>query len=330
MERTKRAVSFLMVFVMALSALTCVMVSSADEAQAKVTKRTYLIKVNRKKNVVTVYKRENTDGSFNYNPIRAIRVSCGRATSRSSTTPKGIFKVGGKEKWCLLYGNVWGRYSIRFYRHYLFHTVPYKYRNKSASLLVKEYKKLGKKASAGCVRMSFIDEKWLSKTCPKGTKVVVYSSKQSGPLGKPKAVTFNKKVNVKKKWLYYDPTDPIKGNKGYNLKAPKIRIDADDEVKQGEVFDPKSGVTAKDERSFQDLTERIKYKIYKKEETTNDEGEPAESWERVSIVSTQNAGEEYKIKYSCYYKYCSKYTGKKTRYITIEGEEPDENEEQQD
>ena len=184
--------------------------------------------------------------------------------------------------------------------------------------------------SAGCVRMSFIDEKWLSKTCPKGTKVVVYSSKQSGPLGKPKAVTFNKKVNVKKKWLYYDPTDPIKGNKGYNLKAPKIRIDADDEVKQGEVFDPKSGVTAKDERSFQDLTERIKYKIYKKEETTNDEGEPAESWERVSIVSTQNAGEEYKIKYSCYYKYCSKYTGKKTRYITIEGEEPDENEEQQD
>ena len=101
MERTKRAVSFLMVFVMALSALTCVMVSSADEAQAKVTKRTYLIKVNRKKNVVTVYKRENTDGSFKYNPIRAIRVSCGRATSRSSTTPKGIFKVGGKEKWCL-------------------------------------------------------------------------------------------------------------------------------------------------------------------------------------------------------------------------------------
>ena len=184
---------------------------SSDMAAAKTNKNTYMIKVNKKCNTATVYKKTKVNGRNVYRPVRAIRVSCGRATTRSSTTPSGTFKMSEKQKWGLLYGNVWGRYSVRFYRDYLFHTVAYRSRGNLKSMYVGEYKKLGRKASAGCVRMSFIDEKWLSNTCPAGTKVIVYSSKKAGPLGKPKAVSFNKKAKVTANTrFYYDPTDPVK------------------------------------------------------------------------------------------------------------------------
>jgi lipoprotein-anchoring transpeptidase ErfK/SrfK len=346
-----RTLSAVVALFMFFSAAAGVMTGVTDTAQAKTTKRTYLIKVNTKKNVVTVYKRQNLDGSFKYKAIRAIRVSCGRATSRSSTTPRGTYKVKGKQKWCLLYGNVWGRYSIRFYRDYLFHTVPYRYYKNPKSIIVREYKKLGKKASAGCVRMPFIDEMWMSRTCPKGTKVIVYKSSNPGPLGKPKAVQFNKKAGVLKKngkikkSLYYDPTDPVKKNKGYNLKAPVITVstsegsadssttgktadssagDASDsnlvlniEIEKGSTFDPMSGVTAKDKRSFQDLTNKIKYTVYKKETSFDSQSGQTVSWKTVKKVDTSEEGAEYRIDYTCYYKYCSKYKGKLSRNVKI-------------
>ena len=67
-------------------------------------------------------------------------------------------------------------------------------------------------------------------------------------------------------------------------------------------------------RSFQKLTFYVKYKIYKKEESR--EGEPG-VWTRTDKVETDAAGAEYRIKYTCYYKYCSKYTGKASRNITV-------------
>lgn len=338
-----KTISAVVALFMFFSVAAGVLPGVTDTAQAKTTKRTYLIKVNTKKNVVTVYKRQNLDGSFKYKAVRAIRVSCGRATSRSSTTPRGTYKVKGKQKWCLLYGNVWGRYSIRFYRDYLFHTVPYRHYKDPKSIIVREYKKLGKKASAGCVRMPFIDEKWMSKTCPRGTKVIVYKSSAPGPLGKPKAVSFNKKAGVLKKngkikkSLYYDPTDPVRKNKGYNLKAPVITVRTEEgsadssgsgkssdqsnvlngEIEKGSNFDPMRGVTAKDERSFQNLTNKIKYEVFKKENPSDGNDDQDVSWKKVNKIDTSEEGAEYRIDYSCYYKYCSKYKGKLRRVLKI-------------
>lgn len=250
--------------------------------------------------------------------------------------------------------------------------------------------------------MQFIDEKWLSKTCPKGTKVIVYKSKKSGPLGRPRAATFNKKAWKKlARGIYYDPTDPAKNNLGYNLAAPEISVPHSKAVKKGKSFSPLKGVRAKDRRTFQDLSGRIKYTIYKRvevkddseekddeeiiaeekdseettpketiwekdvpketnpEETNPEETNPEETntedddlegivseerglqkadpfegdsseteyeWKRVSSVDTSDPGAVYMIKYRCYYKYCSKYTGKKTRVIRIT--QPEETEEQ--
>lgn len=315
-------------------------------------KGTYLIKVNTKKNVVTAYKKSIINGKKKYVPIRAMVVSCGRATSRSSTTPAGSYRMSDKSKWGLLYGGVWGRYTVRFYRDYLFHTVAYRNRHDPKSLYVSEYYKLGRKASAGCVRMQFIDEQWLYNTCPKGTRVIVYKSSKTGPLGKPERVGFNKKAKLKRKYgTYYEPTDPVKNNKGYNLKAPAIKVSypadirvntAGEEqkavrkpagtaadplkftIRYGSRFDPKKGVSAKDRRTFQDLTSKVKYRIFARTEKTDEQGNDVYGWEKVTSADTSKEGAVYRIEYKCYYKYCSKYTGKIFSEITIGGKTNDD------
>ena len=392
----KKAIFVLIISAMLFSLAAAACLLSTENTKAA-SKKTYLLKVNKKRNVVTAYKRKLVGGKYKYVPIRAMLVSCGRATNSVNDTPSGRFNVKTRHKWGALYGNVWGRYTVQFYKDYLFHTVPYKKYKKPGSMFVGEYLKLGRKASGGCVRMQFIDEKWLSKTCPKGTKVIVYKSKKSGPLGRPKAATFNKKARKKlARGIYYDPTDPAKKNLGYNLAAPVISVPHSKAVKEGKRFSPLKGVRAKDKRTFQDLSGRIKYTIYKRVEVKNDSAEtedeqtnpeqtnpeetnpegtvteennpdgtvteennpeeavtkdsdseeivseerglqkadPSEEedyeteyrWKRVSSVDTSDPGAVYMIKYRCYYKYCSKYTGKKTRLIRITG--PEKTEEQ--
>ncbi|MEA4923148.1 MAG: L,D-transpeptidase [Eubacteriaceae bacterium] len=299
----KKIICFITAAVMLFS---CIMVQT-DNAAAKTSKTKYLIQVNRKANVVTAYQKINGK----YKPIRTMLVSCGRK-GVYSTTPKGTFSVKKKWKWEVLYGGTYGRYAIQFYRDYLFHTVGYKTRGNAKSINVKNYNKLGKTVSAGCVRMSYIDEKWLYDNCPKGTKVKVYSSKKPGPLGKPKAV----KLRTSKKY-YYDPTDPTRKNKKYNLKAPAVTIKKADTAEYGSLFDPKSGVTAKDSRTKQDLTSKIKYTVQKQQEDG--------SWLPSGTVDTTDAGGVYRIDYTCYYKYCSKYTGRNSLTVTI-GQKPEEKE----
>lgn len=186
---------------------------------------------------------------------------------------------------------------MTFYRDYLFHTVPYKKKGNAASMSVAEYKKMGKNASGGCVRMQYIDLKWLRKTCPVGTRVIVYSNKKPGPLGTPGVAP----LKTGKKY-YYDPTDAAKKNKAYSLRAPVIDIRKTQEIAYGTTFRPAAGVTARDSRTFQNLTNRIKYTIYRQRE----EG----GWSRVTAVDTLQEDAVYRVNYRCYYAYCSKKTGR--------------------
>ncbi len=68
-----------------------------------------------------------------------------------------------------------------------------------------EYNKLGQTASAGCVRLTVADTKWIYDNCPSGTVVVIYSSPDPGPLGKPEA----QQIPLDCGW---DPTDPDPDN----------------------------------------------------------------------------------------------------------------------
>ena len=174
---------------------------------AKTSSSPYYIKVNYKANTITVYKKDKNN---KYTvPVRAIICSTGTATPKS-----GIYKTSNKYRWGKLIHNSYGQYSTRIVGSILFHSVPYS-APKNDALMYKQYDRLGTKASAGCVRLTTIDAKWLYDNCPSGTMVEFYASSNPGPLGKPTAQKISSVVECRN----WDPTDPQKGNPWRDYEA---------------------------------------------------------------------------------------------------------------
>lgn len=165
----------------------------------------YFIKVNYGQNVVTIYTKD-TNGKYTV-PYKAMVCSTGKATPRSGTyampssgtkSPRGV--------WGMMIGNVWAQYYTRIKGSILFHSVPYTEKNKW-SLEYWEYDKLGTAASAGCIRLTVEDAKWIYNNCPAGTKVEFYTDSNPGPLGKPTAQKISEE-----EVRGWDPTDPDASN----------------------------------------------------------------------------------------------------------------------
>lgn len=176
--------------------------------KTEVTKSTspYYIKVNYKANVITIYKKDEND---KYTiPYKAMVCSCGTATPKG-----GTYSTSSKYRWLSLIHDVYGQYSTRIVNHILFHSVPYSSKTND-SLLYDEYDKLGTKASAGCIRLTVADAKWIYDNCPRGTKVEFYSDSNPGPLGKPSA----QKIASVEECRNWDPTDPAAENPWHTYK----------------------------------------------------------------------------------------------------------------
>ena len=235
----------------------------------------YWIKVNKQANVATVYKL--TKGK--YKPIKAFLVSCG-----GSNTPSGTFYTPAKYRWQTLMGPSYGQYCTRIHGGILFHSVWY-YSHSKASQSTVQFNKLGKTASHGCVRLSVADAKWIYDNCKLGTKVTIYSSKNPGPLGKPKPI----KVSTSRS-MYWDPTDPDKNNP-YRKVKPTIKISSKKKktVEYGKSYSVKSHVTAKDNVTKKSLTKKVKYSV------TKYNAEKKKYYK--AKFSTKSLG-TYKIKYS--------------------------------
>lgn len=193
----------------------------------------YCIKVNKTKNVVTVYA-VGADGYYS-KPIKAMVCSVGE----TGNTPEGVYDLGDRAEWLLLEGDVYGQYATRITGSILFHSVPYFTQNK-ADLEVEEYNKLGTSVSAGCVRLSVIDAKWIYENCSENTYVEIFESEYEGPFGKPVAAVINS--NGGGNW---DPTDPDRANP-YMGNIPMILGAYDREIERYSDFDVASGVTALD------------------------------------------------------------------------------------
>lgn len=161
----------------------------------------YYIKVNYGAQVVTVYSK-NSSGK--YTPIKAMVCSTGRATPTS-----GTYRTLGKGNWWPLMGNVYGQYSTWICGDILFHSVPYLESGNKSSLEWWAYDQLGQRVSAGCIRLTVADAKWIYTNCPVGTQVEFYSSSNPGPLGKPTTRKISDAPNYVKGW---DPTDPDSKN----------------------------------------------------------------------------------------------------------------------
>lgn len=152
----------------------------------------YYLKLNKQCNTLTVYAKDGDKGYII--PVKAFVTSCGGAT------PLGTFHTPNRYRWHTLNHGVEGQWCTRITADILFHSVWYHTRS-NTNLSVTQYNRLGTLASAGCCRVTCEAAKWIYDNCPLGTKVTVYNSKTSGPLGKPKA-------DILPSWHTWDPTDP--------------------------------------------------------------------------------------------------------------------------
>ncbi len=162
----------------------------------------YAIAVNTAQNVVTVYKRDSRTGKYTV-PYKAFICSTGKQGGTRSGTWYTSEKCG---HWHALVGNVQGQWATRIHDSILFHSVPY-YKADPSTLETEEYNKLGTVASAGCVRMTVADVKWIYDNCPLGTCVTIYNDGSvKEPLGKP---SFRRITVTSSDPRYsWDPTDP--------------------------------------------------------------------------------------------------------------------------
>ena len=172
-------------------------VRSSDVSGVIGRQSSYVIKINKARNTVTVYAKDGNNGYII--PVKAMICSVG---STQHETPTGTFYTKSKWRWQILMGPTWGQWVTQIYGGIYFHSVFYQRANDNNSLSTSEYNKLGRKASHGCVRLTAADAKWLYDNCASGTKVVIYNdSSVSGALGKPSAYTLPS-------WHTWDPTDP--------------------------------------------------------------------------------------------------------------------------
>ncbi|HHY13688.1 MAG TPA: L,D-transpeptidase family protein [Thermoanaerobacterales bacterium] len=102
--------------------------------------------------------------------IREFVVSTGLENTQ---TPNGLFIVEHGMRGTWFFSNKYqqgGRYWIGFRGNYLFHSVPM---DRNQNIIPEEYKRIGKPASHGCIRLYLDDAKWLYDNIIDGTPVLI-------------------------------------------------------------------------------------------------------------------------------------------------------------
>jgi hypothetical protein len=207
------------------------------DVSSLVSKSKLYIEVNRAACVATVYAYD-TEKKFYCIPVKAFTVSVGKdvsstktnkgLTRKSSFTPLGTYSVssnGVAVKYSLKTMNepdgskVYSRWATHVVGNIYFHAVAVSKKSHTA-LNYKNYNKLGSPASAGCIRMTVADAKWIYDNVKTGTKVKIVKGTASkpGPLGKPAT------IKIKSSKVKYDPTDPAisDATKQKDYKAGRI------------------------------------------------------------------------------------------------------------
>lgn len=191
------------------------------DVSSLVSKNKLYIEVNRAAGVVTVYAYDSQKKSYCI-PVKAFTVSVGSDISSTKTskgltrksrfTPLGTYSVcsnGTATRYSVKTmvepdkSRVYARWTTHVVGNIYFHAIAVS-RNSHTALNYKTYNKLGSPASAGCIRMTVADAKWIYDNVKTGTRVKIVKGSKSapGPLGKPAT------IRIKSSKVKYDPTDP--------------------------------------------------------------------------------------------------------------------------
>ena len=192
----------------ALTASASPGVSSSPSASATPipanSSKPYLVRVYLGSQSVCVYGL-NSSGTAYDRLVRTMICS----TGTGGATPQGTFKLQGKYRWHSLMGGVYGQYCSRITGSILFHSILYKVNGDPSTLNETTYKKLGRKASHGCIRLLCGDAYWIYSNVASGSTVEIVSG--SGPRGSKPALASGSQYRG------WDPTDPAANNpyRGY-------------------------------------------------------------------------------------------------------------------
>ena len=153
----------------------------------------YYIIIDKQKQAMTVYTKGST-GKYD-KLVRQMKCSTGR---EASFTPVGTFRMQAKHRW-LNSGDTKEQYASRVVGSILIHSTLFTDGN-IRKLVRDSYNRLGRPASAGCIRLCVRDAKWIYSNCPVGTTVKIVTS--GGP-----AITNLETLPPLKAGMTYDPTD---------------------------------------------------------------------------------------------------------------------------
>lgn len=158
--------------------VTIVMPNATAKPTPEPTPVPFAITVDVKNQVTTVYTRdENGDYSV---VVRQMLCSTGTTSNPSDV---GVWTLNGRHaNWCVFpqWGNSYARYWTRINSSIAFHSVIYNAVN-VMSMKTSSYKKLGSRASHGCIRLTVADAKWIYDNCGEGTKVTITENLPADP-----------------------------------------------------------------------------------------------------------------------------------------------------
>ena len=143
---------------------------------------------------VVVYEKDDS-GLYSV-PAYVFTVS----TGLGNNTIRGTYQIQSRWRWLPMHG-IYCQYVTQWSGNYLFHSVMYS-RTDPSTIDRRAYSRLGSKASAGCIRMTVRDAKWIYDNCARGTYVI--STNDTVPDGTPGSLG----VPPLTLDVYWDPTDP--------------------------------------------------------------------------------------------------------------------------
>ncbi len=153
----------------------------------------YLLKVNKTLNCLTVYAKDGDNGYII--PVKAMLTSVG------DDTPIGTFQTPEKYRWRLMVNDTYTQYATRITQGFLLHSITYGSPNEM-DLLTVGYNGLGVTRSLGCVRLTCENSKWIYDNCSLGTSVQIYEDPLvASPFDKPELIP----ISEQQTW---DPSDP--------------------------------------------------------------------------------------------------------------------------
>lgn len=150
--------------------VTIVMPDATAKPTPEPTPVPFAITVDVRNQAVTVYTRDE-NGEYTV-PVRQMICSTG---TKANPSDVGDWTLNGrKANWCVFpqWGNSYARYWTRINSSIAFHSVIYNAVN-VMSMKTSSYKKLGQRASHGCIRLTVADAKWIYDNVGKGTVVTI-------------------------------------------------------------------------------------------------------------------------------------------------------------